>query len=192
MKARYIFILLLLCFLYSVSVPFSYSQENQVNIEELKKKAPKVFLDCRGCDRNYIRTEITFVNYVRDRKEADVHVFGTLQRTGSGGREYTIAFIGRGDFEDINATLKYVSQQTDTGDEIRQGLVRVLKKGLAPYVAKTPLADYVSVQFKEEVKPTDVEDKWNFWVFSLGLNGSMGGEEAVRSHSSLATFQPTE
>ncbi len=188
MKARHIFILLLLCFPYFVLVPFSYSQENQVDIEELKKKAPKVFLDCRGCDRNYIRTEVTFVNYVRDRKEADVHILVTTQRTGSGGREYTFAFIGRNDFEDIKATLKYVSQQTNTRDEIRQGMVKVLKKGLVSYVAKTPLADYVSVLFKAEVKPTDVEDKWNFWVFSIGLNGFIRGEKAVRSHSISGNF----
>jgi len=76
MRSQRIFILFLLCFIYPVTIPFLYSQENQVDIEELKKKAPKVFLDCPSCDSNYIRTEITFVNYVRDRKEADVHISG--------------------------------------------------------------------------------------------------------------------
>ena len=57
----------------------------------MKKAAPKVFLDGTRIDMDYIRTEITFVNYVRDRKEADVHVLITQQRTGGGGREYTLA-----------------------------------------------------------------------------------------------------
>jgi hypothetical protein len=37
----------------------------QVDIETLKKSAPKVFIDCGMCDIEYIKTEITFVNYVR-------------------------------------------------------------------------------------------------------------------------------
>jgi hypothetical protein len=43
-----------------------------VNLDQLKENAPKVYIDCQECDIDYIRTEITFVNYVRDRKEADV------------------------------------------------------------------------------------------------------------------------
>jgi hypothetical protein len=56
--------------------------------------ALRVFLDCGPCDENYLRTEITFINYVRDRKEADVHVLVTTQPTGGGGTEYTLKFIG--------------------------------------------------------------------------------------------------
>ncbi len=176
-----------------IYVPFAYSQDkqanleeldDQVNLEELKEKAPKVFIDCRRCDINYIKTEITFVNYVRDRKEADVHVLITTQRTGSGGTEHTIAFIGLRDYADIQNTLTYTSNQTDTADDVRRGLVRVLKMGLVQYVAKTPIADRISVSFKDQVKPTSVKDKWNFWVFSLSLNGSLN-KETTKSNTSI-------
>ncbi len=56
--------------------------------------AVRVFLDCPSCDENYIRTEITFVNYVRDRTAADVHVLVTTQGTGGGGIQYSLKFIG--------------------------------------------------------------------------------------------------
>ena len=59
--------------------------------DSLKKTAPRVFIDCISCDMDYFRTEITFVNYVRDRKDAQVHVLITTQSTGSGGTEYTSA-----------------------------------------------------------------------------------------------------
>ncbi|MCJ7681693.1 MAG: hypothetical protein MUP70_13265, partial [Candidatus Aminicenantes bacterium] len=36
-------------------------------MDVLKENAPKVFLDCWNCDRDFIRTNMTFVNYVRDR-----------------------------------------------------------------------------------------------------------------------------
>jgi len=64
--------------------------------EDLRSTAPNVFLDCsrRLCDMDYIRTEITFVNYMRDRENADVHVLITRRTTGSGGYEYTLNFMG--------------------------------------------------------------------------------------------------
>ncbi|HMA55027.1 MAG TPA: hypothetical protein VKT17_11215, partial [Acidobacteriota bacterium] len=64
--------------------------------DELRSVAPNVFLDCdrRTCDFEYIKTEITFVNYVLDRQTADVHIIVTRQQTGSGGNEYTLAFMG--------------------------------------------------------------------------------------------------
>ena len=49
----------------------------------------RVFIDCQSvsCDYEYFRTEIAFVDHVRDRKDADVHVLITGQTTGSGGQE---------------------------------------------------------------------------------------------------------
>lgn len=152
--------------------------------EELKKAAPKVFIDCRRCDRDYIRTEITFVNYVRDRQDADVHVLITTQRTGSGGQEYTMEFIGQRDYSSIRHTLKYVSNRTDVRDEVREGYVEALKKGFFPFVMHSPIADHISILFKEELEPTAVEDKWNFWIFNVGLRGSVSGEES-RSERSI-------
>ncbi|HKC38310.1 MAG TPA: hypothetical protein VKC15_02075, partial [Gemmatimonadales bacterium] len=56
--------------------------------------ALRVFLDCPNsfCDFDYYRTEITFVNWVRDRQFAQVHILVTSQATG-GGQEYTLGFI---------------------------------------------------------------------------------------------------
>src|SRR5262249_12037103 len=59
----------------------------------------RVFLDCQECDFDFFRTEITFVNFVRDRQVAQVHVLVTTQRTGSGGTEFTNAFIGLKEFQ---------------------------------------------------------------------------------------------
>src|ERR1043165_9572245 len=57
--------------------------------------AVRVFLDCPDsfCDFDDYHTEITFVNWVRDRADAQVHVLITTQTT-SGGQEFTLAFIG--------------------------------------------------------------------------------------------------
>jgi hypothetical protein len=152
-------------------------------VAELKQKAPKVYIDCERCDQDYIRTEIPFVNYVRDRKEADVHVLVTTQSTGSGGTEYTMAFIGQGAYKGTNNTLVYASNKTNTQDEVRRGYVAVLKMGLLPYTARTPIRDLIAVSFKEKVKPTDVVDKWKFWVFSFSLGAEVDKESQQRSQT---------
>jgi len=162
---------------FSIPVSTLLSQEEPFDIEELKKDAPKVFIDCERCDVDYIRTEITFVNYVWDRKEADIHMLITMQDTGSGGREYTIALIGLKEYADLQNALKYFSSPTETSDEIREGLVQTLKLGLGPYVARTPMAKGVALRLLQSVKPTAVEDKWNFWVFNISASSEMSGEE---------------
>lgn len=149
-------------------------------VNALKEQALKVYLDWRR-DIDYIRTEITFVNYVRDRKDAQVHILVTSQRTASGGREYTLAFIGQHDFARKNDTLTYVSNEQDTDDIVRSGLVRTLKLGLASYAARTPLADYLDLSFARKVSPTAVEDRWDSWVFRLGTNTNFNGEESRNS-----------
>ena len=52
-----------------------------------------------------------------------------------------MAFIGLGRYAGIASNLIYASNKTDTEDEIRKGYVAVLKMGLIPYVARTPIRD---------------------------------------------------
>jgi hypothetical protein len=171
----------MICFVILILSPGVFCQETHSDVDELKKSAPRVFIDCRRCDIDYIRTEITFVNYVWDRREADVHVLITTQSTGSGGLEYTMAFIGQRDYEDYQNTLRFVSGRTDTPDEVRQGYVKVLKMGLVAAAARTPISERIDVAFKEQVKETAVADPWDFWVFNLGAHGFYYGQ----SHTSM-------
>lgn len=146
-----------------------------------QKDALNIYLDCDYyCDFDYIRTEIPYVNYVRDRKEAQLHVLITTQRTGSGGHEHTLSLIGQHHFAGLNDTLKYVSQQTDTDDAIRKGLVRVLKIGLVRYVSKTPFVEHLAVTYDKPATESKVIDKWDYWVFSFSTHGYFNGEKSAR------------
>jgi len=182
MKRKFLFYVVLMilgCFVWNPNI---YSENNETNINELKENAPKVFIDCWRCDRDYIRTEITYVNYVRDRKDADIHLLVTDQGTGSGGREYTLAFIGLKAFDSMENKLTYTSHKTDTRDEIREGMIDVIKKGLFPFIMKTPIAEHISIQFKQKkMEPTAVKDSWDFWVFNIGMDGELGGESSRTS-----------
>jgi len=156
---------------------------NIQNADELKKSAPKVYVDGDHLDMNFIKEEIQFVNYVRDRTEADVHVLITQQGTGSGGKEYTLKFIGQELFEDLQNELKYYANKIETKDESRRGLVQMLKLGLATYVARTPISAILQVNMDRKVRSTAVEDPWNFWVFSISANGRLNGEKSRKSNS---------
>jgi hypothetical protein len=155
-----------------------------------RDEAPRVFLDCHQCDMDYIRAEITFVNFIRERKQADAFILVTILGTAGGGREYTLTFIGQNGYADIRNTLKYVSKQGETDDEQRRGLVRVLKVGLVPYAAKTAMGDFIDVNFEKKINPMPTIDKWNSWVFSVGASAYLRGEEkknygAVNGHVSM-------
>ncbi len=188
MKRTIFCALLFVSLVFLLAVLPSFPQEEKVDIEALKKTAPKVYIDCGICDIDYIRTEITFVNYVRDRKEAHIHILITTQTTGSGGREYTLSFMGQNEFAGTNDTQKYFSNQTDTEDEIRQGLVKALKIGLMSFVARTPISSRIAISYAEEEKPKAVEDKWNYWVFSISSGGSFSGQESYKYRSVRANF----
>jgi len=138
----------------------------------LRNYAPKLYLDCDwGCDIPYIKSEIVFVNYVRERKEADVHLLVTIESTGGGGLEYALSFYGQRDYADLNYTLKYTANVDATEEETRSGLAKTIKRGLAPFISRTPLADYLSIEFEEKAEAKEVVDKWNNWVFEIGLEG---------------------
>jgi hypothetical protein len=153
---------------------------NQTDLDALKKTAVKVYIDCGSCDIEYIKNEITFVNYVRDRNEAHVHVLITTQSTGSGGREYTLTFIGQNGFADVKDVQKYFTSSTDTEDEVRRGLVNVLRLGLMSFVGRTPIAGRIAVNYNAPREMGAVRDPWNFWVFSLSSSGSFSGQRTYK------------
>jgi hypothetical protein len=147
----------------------------------------RVFLDCDYCDESFMRTEITFIDYVRDRTDAELHVLVTSQETGGGGREFTLKFIGLGRFAGIEQTLTYVSIQTATEDERRKGIAERLKQGLVRYALDTPLGEKLKVTFDagaaKSAQTQSGKDKWNLWVFRTSFGGSFDGEETSNSRS---------
>jgi hypothetical protein len=150
----------------------------------------RVFLDCNRCDFSYIRTEVTFIDYVRNREDGDVHVLVTTQRTGGGGEQWTLKYIGLGRRQGQDQTLLYNSPQTATDDEIRAGFVEIFKLGLVRYLTDLPVADRLRVTYKpvQGAKLKANADPWNFWVFRVGMSGDVNGEEQQSGRSIRGSF----
>lgn len=140
----------------------------------------RVFLDCdRGCDRSFLRTDIPIVDWVNDREVSDVHILITRERTGGGGSSHTLNFIGRRWFSSMADTLEYASSSTDTDDERRRGLSKVIKMGLVRYLAKTTLVDRVTIGLanaRHNQEASIEVDPWNYWVFRISASGNFRGE----------------
>ena len=95
----------------------------------------KLFLDCTAeCYPDFLRSEVTFVDYVRDRTEAEVHLLVTSAQTASGGSEYTLTFVGVGRFQGVTETLTTVTESSDTDDIIRRQLATSVRAGLLRYL----------------------------------------------------------
>lgn len=141
----------------------------------------RVYVDCDVCDFDFLRTEITFVDYVRERQDAQVHILVTRQETGGGGTEYTMTFIGQHQLATLADTLKYVAPPATSQDALRRGLARMIKLGLVRYVARVGDPSAFDVSYTAVAADTASaakHDPWNFWVFRSNANGFAQGEKA--------------
>jgi len=145
-----------------------------------------VFFDCRGREciltQTFFRTEITWVNWVRNREDSDVHVIITDERTGSGGKQFQLDFLGRERLEGSNDQLFFRSFGTDVQQEELDGLTTTLAIGLARYANMSGFRDFVVFEplAADQIDPDarvrgrqEVDDPWNLWVFNVAASGDL-------------------
>jgi len=161
----------------------------------------RVFLDCQSsaCDFDFFRREITWVDWVRDREDADVQVLVSTTPAG-GGTLYQMDFLGLGDLEGQDVSLTHLSSSTDTSDERREALGERIKVGLARYAATTAAGGGLSIEYADPGNEDDeetgpVDDPWNLWVFTVRFGGSYSGQTGVTGTSmdgSIAAARTSE
>jgi hypothetical protein len=131
-----------LLFLFSIIVSITQAQTTGDRI--------KLFLDCNAyCDINYLKMEINLVDFTPDNKAADVHLLITQQGTGGGGNQYQLIFYGQNRFRNLIDTLQFRTEPNNTDFENRQLLLKYIQYGLAPFIAKTDVAKYGTISFKQ-------------------------------------------
>ncbi|MGQ9702260.1 MAG: hypothetical protein ACUVQT_07385, partial [bacterium] len=151
-------------------------------------EAPYVFIDYEKIDMDFIKTEIPYVNYVIDRRDADIYILITTQITAGKGTEFTLFFNGQKNFIGMNDTIRYVSLKSDSDDTIRRELAKRLKLGLVRYLTKTPIAEKLSINLIEKKVTITPKDPWHNWVFNIGLNGFFNGQQKLNFNSLNATL----
>ena len=123
-----------------------------------------------GCDFDFLRREILFVDWVRDIADAEIHVQIITQRTGSGGREFNVDLNGRGPLQSISKSLKLAIPPHTTQDESREKLNNLLKIGLVAYISSPRLLNQFKLIYlaeDKEANSVEFRDPWNSWVFGV-------------------------
>lgn len=159
----------------------------------------RVYLDCYECDTEYLRQNVVFIDYMRDRTDADLHVLVTTQSTGGGGTSWTMKIIGLGRFQSVDRTMSFTTPQTASSDDRRKEFARQFKLGMAGYAATTAVARDLDITWKPPVASATAaaakRDPWNKWVFRVNGTGNFNGEKLTKSHSyrfSLSGSRVTE
>lgn len=143
----------------------------------------KVFINCEDCDISFMKQELPYINYVRDRRLAQVQVIVSNQETASGGKEYSLQFLGLKEFDKMNDTLVFSLLPGFSNDDFRNKMNRYLLLGLTRYISQTPFADKWDIDYSGKTTNQEEKDKWNYWVYNISADGWFNGEKYYSSQS---------
>ena len=144
------------------------------------------FLDCNDCDFTFVRQELPFASFVRDPQLADVHILVTDSNTGGGGNKYFLNFIGMKDFSELNYDYTVTTKQSDTDDDVRKNLLKIIKVGILPYYSRSGFIDDLSIDLEQSdfEKANDlIIDPWNKWIFRIGAETDFQLEKSQNEYS---------
>jgi len=159
-----------------------------------------IFIDCSGidCDEKYIKSEIRIVDFLRERKDADVHILITARTTGGEAEQYKLIFYGQNKYAGYLDTLIFSTKQNATDAERREQLVQYIKSGLVPLLNKTPFINSFSIDMKNDtgnMVKAITQDKWNYFVFNVGGDGEYSADQnytSAKASGSLSINRTTE
>jgi hypothetical protein len=117
---------------------------------------------------------------------ADVHILVTDSQTGSGGRKYFMNFIGLEGFKDLNYEYDVITDQSDTEDDVRNALLKIIKTGILQYYSKAGIINNINIDISdsENRKIDDViTDRWNKWLYSIESGGELQKEASQNEYS---------
>lgn len=150
-----------------------------VQSQEAAPEKLKIFIDCgnSSCDEDFFRTELSHVNHLRDRVASDVHILLSGNRNASEGISYQMIFYGQKSYSQLRDTLRFSTLPNSTEVEIRERMAHYMNIGLVPFLIKNGNYENISVDVSknqmEEKDESIKDDKWNYWVFNIGGNGSL-------------------
>ncbi|WP_111709926.1 hypothetical protein [Lutibacter citreus] len=162
----------------------------------------KLYLDCNLCDVNYIQQKSSkYFEFVRDQKYADVHIMVRSQNTGSGGLEHELEYFGKNFYGKAYNKHSFSTPPTNSFSENRDLMLQNIRMGSSIFLYKHyDKYESLIVNSNEEKndsinKPVpkndtqiEVKDKWNSWVFNIGLNGGYSGQETSENSNLGASF----
>lgn len=164
--------------------------------DTLSLELPRVFVDCQagGCDENFIKTELNWIIFVRDRNAAGMYVLITERTTGGGGREFALLFQGQGPLSNRVDTLVANAPQGATQDDLRRVVARTIGQGMLRFVRDLPVIGRLNITYQaprgQVVSSTrGARDRWNLWVFRLDAGGFLSGDANYKNRYIYESFR---
>ena len=112
---------------------------------------------------------------------------GYLGRHRGGGEAYELYFMGLAERAGQQDTLRFVSLESDSEEEVRAGLTQMFKLGLVRYAVHTPAASLLDIRYaapqQAQQQATATTDPWKLWVFSVRAGAEIDGESRQSSQS---------
>ncbi|MEN9333782.1 MAG: hypothetical protein RLY35_962 [Bacteroidota bacterium] len=163
-------------------------------------KSLNVFIRCSAwCYTDYLKTEITWANFVQDQFVADVNLRISALETGSGGFEYQLIFEGNQKIKHLIDTLQFNTNAINTDNEIREKLKNYVSMGLVRYALQMDKINTLQIVSNDSLELNEMgigsnpqEDPFNAWVFNFSVNGNSSGQDTYRSTSMGGRFSANQ
>jgi hypothetical protein len=140
----------------------------------------RVYIECQECYINELKEKLTFVQYVRDRSESDVHVKTHSEKSGRGGRRMHLQLLGRDRFEGLTDTFQIDVESWESSTEVSNKLEKLIRAGLVRYMVLSDNLDKLMITqvAADPEKPIvdTLEDPWDHWNVQLNIGGWTSGE----------------
>ena len=147
-----------------------------------KNETLKIYLDCQNCESDYYKQELSYVEFVRDQKYADVHIFFTTQNNATNGDKYTIEFTGKNKYQHIHDKLEFSTTGETTTEQRRNAILKNLQIGLLRYWIANGLKDKITLSIKKkQTQKSKQKDPWDKWTFRFSARGFFNGQETYSS-----------
>ena len=144
----------------------------------------KVYLDCRkgSCDQDFLKRELNFIEFVRNREDSQAHALITRERNAT-GRKYTLFLYGGGEFSEDDFGLTTNTLNVESDDQKRRKVLKTLQLGLVPYLIKSGQTENLNVSVEGDYQRRDEKtaienDPWNRWVFRSEIGGKFEDEDS--------------
>lgn len=140
-----------------------------------------IFLDCGFCNETQVKREMDYLNFAVDALRSDVHVFLTQQSLPTNARQYNLELIGQGEWEGEKVSFTFVSEPQMTNLELNELIIKKIEVGLAPFLAKTSLAESMEVNIEKQERSAVAMPSSSFWdnfIYEIGGGFSFDSEAA--------------
>lgn len=181
MKKPVCLILIALCLISNLSA-------QDTSLIASNEKHLKVFLNCMGCYQPYLKTQITWADFVQDQFVADIDLLIATIGTGSGGTNYSLIYTGMNQFKGMSDTLSFTTNAINTDAEIRDMLAQKVKLGLVRYAARMDIGSELLINSTNSDDIEDLgigsnpeDDPFNAWVFRINANANISAQKIFQS-----------